>query len=375
MNRLIRSVAAAPSKRRYKALHNLLFGKRFNNDSARRLLILFEPNRISYASVFPFLDYAQEFRKQYDVEIRFLPVEQALQQGIQDGLSSATHVLAQTWLTDPSDRHERLERLLARMPNGVTWGYMDSFANADIRWAKTFDSSTLYYKKSLFTDLSRFIEPTYGHTNLSDYYGKLYGVRQKVTNWHVPKSVLSKLRVAPNFLTDPYLSAELQASTRLHMTKKDIDLHARLGGTNAQGWYGEMRRQSARAVDGLVGLRIAKGTGVSRKAFTQELQHSKACFSPFGYGELCWRDIEAIAAGAVLIKPDMSHLRTEPDLYRDGETYIACRWDFADLNDKVSEILIDKARREQIATTANQIAMSYLRDGGPVATYSDLLCS
>ena len=104
----------------------------------------------------------------------------------------------------------------------------------------------------------------------------------------------------------------------------------------------------------------------------QELQRSTACFSPFGYGELCWRDIEAIAAGAVLIKPDMSHLRTEPNLYRDGETYIACRWDFADLSDKVSEILADEERRLFLTNQARCIAREYLANSGPVSTYSDI---
>ena len=371
MNRLIRAIASAPGKRRYQALHRLIFERRFRGDTARRLLILFEPNRISYASVFPFLEYAQAFRARYDVEIRCMPVEQALQRGIPDGLSAATHILAQTWLTDPKTRHEKLERLLASLPTGVIRAYLDSFANNDIRWAGVFESTALYYKKSLFTDLSQFTRPTYGHTNLSEYYGRLYNLQDEVINWGIPQTVLPKLRLAPNFLTDPDLSAALRAEPRNTVSQKDIDLHARLGGTGAEGWYGEMRRHAARVVDELDGLRVAKWTGVSRRVFEQELLRSKVCFSPFGYGELCWRDIEAIAAGAVLIKPDMSHLRTVPDLYYDGETYIACRWDFADLSEKLKEILADEERRLRLIENARRVARTYLEMSGPVSTYSD----
>lgn len=353
-------------------MHSLIFGRRFSGDTRRRLLILFEPNRISYASVFPFLDYAADFRAQYDVEIRCMPVEQALQQGIHHGLATATHIIAQTWLTDPRNRHEQLERLFAHLPTDVTKAYLDSFANNDVRWAGVFESTKFYYKKSLFSDLSQFTRPTYGHTNLADYYGRLYGLENEMMDLGVPTSVLPKLRLAPNFLTDPDLSAALLAEPEEAPTEKEIDLHARLGGTNAEGWYGEMRRQAEREVDRLSGLRVAKGTGVSHRMFAQELQHSKACFSPFGYGELCWRDIEAIAAGAVLIKPDMSHLRTEPDLYRDGETYIACRWDFSDLSDKVSEVLADKEKRIFLTANAKRVARTYLQTAGPVSTYSDL---
>ena len=372
MNRFIRRIASAPDKRRYQFLHRLIFGRSFRGDTARRMLILYESNRISYASVFPFLYYERAFRALYDVETRCVPVDHALLQGIPDGVASATHVIAQTWVTAPRNRHEQLERLLARLPTGVTKAYLDSFANNDVRWAGLFESTELYYKKSLFADLSQFLRPTYGHTNLAEYYGRLYGLEDKLTDWGVPPSVLSKLRLAPNFLTDPYLSAALMEQPEEGPPEKEIDLHARLGGTNAKGWYGEMRRHAARAVDGLSGLRVAKGTGVSRLVFAQELLRSKACFSPFGYGELCWRDIEAIAAGAVLIKPDMSHLRTEPDLYRDGETYIACRWDFADLSDKVSEILADEERRLFLTKNAIRIARTYLEMSGPVSTYSEL---
>lgn len=372
MQKLIRPIASAPGKRRNQALHRLLFGRRFRGNSNRRLLILFEPNRISYASVFPFLEYERAFRARYDVEIRCMPVDRALRQGIPDSLSTATHVIAQTWLTDPRSRHEQLERLLGGLPGGVTRAYLDSFANNDVRWAGIFESTAFYFKKSLFTDLSEFTRPTYGHTNLTEYYGRLYGLEDEMTDWGVPQSALPKLRLAPNFLTDPDLSAALMAEPKESPPEKEIDLHARLGGTSAEGWYGEMRRHAARVVDGLSGLRVAKGTGVSRRVFAHELQRSKACFSPFGYGELCWRDIEAIAAGAVLIKPDMSHLRTEPDLYRDGETYIACRWDFADLSDKLNEILADEERRLFLTDNARRIARAYLEMSGPVSTYSDL---
>jgi hypothetical protein len=356
-------------------LHPLLFGRRFSGDTSRRLLILFESNRISYASVFPFLDYAPEFRARHDVEIRCMPVDVALQRGIPERLSTATHVVAQSWLTDPRPRHEALERLLKGLPQTVTRAYLDCFANNDIRWASVFESVDFYYKKSLFTDLSRFIGPTYGHTNLTEFYGRLYGLPDEMTDWAVPPSTLPKLRLAPNFLTDPSLSAAILSEDSGPPPKKDIDLHARLGGIGEKSWYGEMRRRAALAVDGLQGLTVAKGPGVSRQVFSDEMRRAKACFSPFGYGELCWRDIEAIVAGAVLIKPDMSHLRTEPDLYRDGETYVACRWNFTDLPDRVNEVLVDEDRRRTLTENARRIARTYLETAGPVTTYADLFAS
>jgi hypothetical protein len=69
----------------------------------------------------------------------------------------------------------------------------------------------------------------------------------------------------------------------------------------------------------------------------------------------------------------MSHLRTEPDLYREGETYVACRWDFGDIREKVNEILENNERSRQIAFAAKDVARRYLLEAGPVLTYGSLL--
>jgi hypothetical protein len=74
--------------------------------------------------------------------------------------------------------------------------------------------------------------------------------------------------------------------------------------------------------------------------------------SPFGWGEVCFRDFEAIISGALLLKPDMSHLRTWPDVYVPNETYIPLAWDGQDLRDKVDYYLTHTAERERIARNA-----------------------
>lgn len=373
---LLRQLAARPDHPVGKRLHARLFGRPFARGQGRRLLILFEPHRISYASIFPFLLYSHAFAERYGAQIRLFPTEKALSGGLPKGFVNATHVLAQTWLTDPPERHTRLVRILNRLPSDTVTAYLDSSANADIRLAAHFSEVDLYFKKSLFADPTEHLRPTYGHTNLTEYYGRLYNVAQEPTDWQVPETILPRLRVAPNFLTAPHLAAAfLHNAEPPDQASRNIDLHARLGGTDKDGWYGEMRRQAARAVDDLTSLHIVSGTGISPKAFMSELQRAKICFSPFGYGEICWRDIEAIAAGAVLLKPDMAHLRTAPDLYRDDDTYVTCRWDFSNLKKKVHELLADEDRRRRIAHRAWDVAHRYLAEGGPVGTYGALFAA
>ena len=72
------------------------------------------------------------------------------------------------------------------------------------------------------------------------------------------------------------------------------------------------------------------------------------------------------------MKPDMSHLLTEPNLYRDGETYVSIKWDLSDLEEKISVLLKDGARRKRISEAAWKDCKTYLESEGPVSAYRDI---
>ena len=61
--------------------------------------------------------------------------------------------------------------------------------------------------------------------------------------------------------------------------------------------------------------------------------------APLGYGEMAPRDIEATMFGSILMKPDVSYINSKPFVYEDGETYIACKYDWSDLEEKVDYVL------------------------------------
>jgi hypothetical protein len=68
------------------------------------------------------------------------------------------------------------------------------------------------------------------------------------------------------------------------------------------------------------------------------LSNSKICISPYGYGEIAIRDIEAILAGCLIIKPDMSFVDTSPNIYNE-DICVFCKPDYSDLNEKIEYIL------------------------------------
>ncbi len=70
-----------------------------------------------------------------------------------------------------------------------------------------------------------------------------------------------------------------------------------------------------------------------RRAFLEEMRNARLVVSPFGFGEITLKDFEALLCGAALLKPDMSHLETWPDLFRNCETMLAHKWDLSDFLD------------------------------------------
>ncbi|MCL2758640.1 MAG: glycosyltransferase, partial [Treponema sp.] len=91
---------------------------------------------------------------------------------------------------------------------------------------------------------------------------------------------------------------------------------------------------------------------VSQKQYYSELLDSKIVLSPFGWGEVCFRDFEAILAGALLLKPDMSHLVTKPNVYIPYETYVPIKWDGSDLLEQSERFLNDDKERLRITGNA-----------------------
>lgn len=350
-----------------------IWSDQFVDIGQNNCLVIYEPNRISLSQIYTFLYYKRSFKKAYRANFCFVPTEKFIE-GNFTAPALTNHVIFQFWLGDSEDRISQIIRKVESMNNIHKTVFLDSFANTDLRFLNNFGRIDLYYKKSLFNELNEFTRTNYGDTNLSNFYGNLYDINQPPVNWQVPCQEFHKLRLSPNFLTDPSLMSWLlrESADRFNAKERGIDVHARLGGTSAAGWYGEMRRDAERRIGALKGVSTVVGTGIKQRRFRKELKRSKICFSPFGYGEICWRDIEAIAAGAVLLKPDMSHLRTEPNLYQADETYVPIRWDFLDLEDRIDELLADEDRRAYIAANALRVARSYLLEAGPAVAYCDV---
>lgn len=122
----------------------------------------------------------------------------------------------------------------------------------------------------------------------------------------------------------------------------DINLLGRI--SNYTKWSTvEHRRACHSAVEKLPSslVKLTAGrTALDTGEHFESLRRSKIVLSPWGFGETTGRDHQGLQAGCVVIKPNTSHIRTEPDLY-DGryKNLVYCRPDYSDLPELVERIL------------------------------------
>jgi hypothetical protein len=88
------------------------------------------------------------------------------------------------------------------------------------------------------------------------------------------------------------------------------------------------------------------------------LRRSKMTLSPFGMGEVCFRDFEIIQFGSIMIKPDMSKVITYPNIYIPYETYIPVNLDWSNLNEQIHYVLDNYNTCKEIANNARYIMQS-----------------
>ncbi len=339
----------------------LFLGRPFAKRARKKLVIYYEPNSISFTQVYPFLYYRDTLKDRFGLEVRCYPVTTLLAGGAVR-YDDADIVLLQAWFTVSEDTlRDVFDRLVQANPQ-ASISFMDTFAHSDIRMARYLEPNVDFYlKKSVFRDEKDFLRPFRGGTNLTEYYGDLYGIDTDPIDWNVPASILQKLRLSPNFFTDPRFLHDFATKDVPSHADRPIDIQTRFG-IRGTDWYQAMRQQSLDRVRAIPGLKLSAPDTISWAKYMQEMRHSKLCLSPFGYGELCWRDVEAVATGSVLIKPDMSHLETRPDIYEAGVTYLPIKWDFSDLEEVVQMALSDDGLRRDVTQNAYQRVAEYVRD-------------
>lgn len=91
---------------------------------------------------------------------------------------------------------------------------------------------------------------------------------------------------------------------------------------------------------------------ISKRKFTEESHSIFGIVSPYGWGEICYRDFEAALGGALLIKPDMSHIKTWPNIYSNN-MYYSLDWDLSNAS-LLEKIFDNKIKYENYVYNSRQ---------------------
>ncbi len=240
-----------------------------------------------------------------------------------------------------------------------------------------------FLKNQIFKDKALYMRGFRGGRIFTEYFSSLYDIDEENLGYSCPShDDLKKIGISwnsslynfgsmRNSLASKLLknvSCSLKYKFESHFltsfispeTSRSIDVSARLNFKYNRRTVSVHRTRVSEALK-KIGCSCS---AIPAKEYFEELRRSKIVVSPFGLGEICYRDYEAIWSGAALVKPSMSHLGTWPELYEDGATYISHSWDLSDLLQKVEETLSSPELRIRIAKTGQLEYMSHFSEEG-----------
>jgi hypothetical protein len=182
----------------------------------------------------------------------------------------------------------------------------------------------------------------------------LYGLPEP----HLSDKDLDKIHLGYGFPAYDDMESLVKTDVDWH-AHREIDLHC-VCWAEYKGTEIELHRKKAievaRTCPGT--LKVGEGRPYEKPRYERQLLQSKCVVSPWGWGEPCYRDVEAMIAGCVLIKPDTGYVESVPDLYSGTTFYRPCKPDFSDLPDIVADVMENwndhHAMRYHAATTCRR---------------------
>ncbi len=94
---------------------------------------------------------------------------------------------------------------------------------------------------------------------------------------------------------------------------------------------------------------------LNKKKYFELLKNSKVCVGAYGWGEVCYREFEAITCGTTFMTADMSNVETWPNIYQEGETYLSYDLNFKNFNQNLEILINDINLRKRLINNSRTI--------------------
>ncbi len=237
-----------------------------------------------------------------------------------------------------------------------------------------------YWVRGLFSNLNEYSKPYYGGRTYSQFYHDRYGIcdQEKYLSPFIKGDFPRNIKIAWNIGIGMYpspknsfwnsnynkikkiscilssiqsiklvaLIIEKYKEEMMNCLSKSIDLSKKKpfisSRFSSKGYYNSISFHRQLLLEKIKDNELFMTGRLCHKDYLNECSDFLGLLSPFGWGEICYRDYEAIMCGNILVKPDMSHLITWPNIYADG-CYLKLNWDYDNL-EEISDIFLQKKK-------------------------------
>lgn len=248
------------------------------------------------------------------------------------------------------------------------------FDTTDSTWSTQFQVLPyvdLFLKSQIFADKEKYLTRYNSGRIFTDYFADLYDIKETPFDYLIPeKQLLDKVDISWNTCFENYTESRYglfyQAYHRIRKYvwnikseklnidfynpkgERKADLSCRVGLSHNRVAVVAHRKEIIKKME----ERKVECGKIPLPQYFDELRNSKIGVGPFGVGEITLRDFEIIICGALLLKPDLSHMDTWPNLFIPDETYVAHKWDLSDFDEKIDSMLAKPELSCQIAENA-----------------------
>ena len=348
----------------------------------RKITVLYDGTLYTYVWLKAILTLKSYFRERgYKLELlnilSYLPVAGLCSKQLEEALKlrefdilllAFHHSTSDLGKMASEERIELLKRLKANS-NRLVW--LDT---ADSTGSCVFDILPVvdkYLKKQLYHDLSLYKQNLYLDRIYADFYAKQLNIEVPTDNGvHslLQDKYIGKLGVSWNIGLNDFLCSGIKKLVPNHIFypqngKRSADREYDVffnGSVNYTSFISYQRQKVCELLKkNILSLNIPDpGLKMSHKEYIEYMKNSKACISPFGWGEICYRDFESFFYGATLLKPTVDHMDTFPNFFIKNETYIPIDWNFDNINDVFE--LVGSEQYKEVAKNGQELYLDYI---------------
>ena len=250
--------------------------------------------------------------------------------------------------------------------------YFDNEASLYINH-KIYDYVDFYLKSKLPKDINYYKKKYYGLRSYTDFYYTNFNVKdnnekysQTIEDSNTKKNILGWNNGICDYSLYSNIKRKLFSYSKikyllnfkLKYIKKTNKISARISQSYDRETISFQRKYILKNFEDKF-----KTERLKKIDYFKELETSHASLSPFGWGEICYRDFEIFLTKSMLIKPNMDHINTWPNYYVNNETYLNFNWNFDNFEEVINKVE-DLKYCENIATNGHNRFMSYFTNEG-----------